>query len=256
MELIQEIMREWYVLLSRMSVTLSVPVKQFADQIQLPLFTAFLLGLVGSLSPCQLTTNLSAITYVSRKPAAGQVWSEALAYSLGKLLVYMSAGGAVILLGLRLDQATIPVVVAARKAIGPLMIIIGLGIMGLIRFRGSFGSRFAAGLRSRLPRTGTAGAFSLGMVFSFSFCPTLFWLFFGLLIPMAFISTGGWAFPAIFALGTTLPLLAFASLLAMGGDTSVALADRLKKSGRWIPRFAGGIFVLLGINETLVYWFI
>src|SRR5687768_3359817 len=114
MEIIQDMMREWYLLLNQVSVTVSVPLKQFADHIQLPLLTVFLMGLVGSLSPCRLTTNLSAMAYVSRKPAAGQVWSEALAYSLGKLLVYMLAGSAVIFLGLNFDQAAIPVVFATR----------------------------------------------------------------------------------------------------------------------------------------------
>jgi len=255
-ESIQGIMREWYILLSQMSVALSVPVKQAADSLQLPLLTVVLVGLVGSLSPCQLTTNLSAMAYVSRKIEPGHVWSEALAYSLGKVLIYMLAGGAVIFLGLQLQQAAIPVVVVIRKAVGPLMILIGLGLVGLIRLRGSVGRKFFSWLQSRLPQTGVAGAFSLGVVFSFTFCPTLFWLFFGLMIPLALISTGGWVFPGIFAVGTTLPLLAFVGLLAMGSDMGGTLTGRLKKSGRRITQFSGVIFILAGINDTLTYWFI
>ena len=255
MEIIRETMQQWYVVLSQISLSLSVPIKQVADGIQIPLLTALLLGFVGSLSPCQLSTNLSAMAYVSRRLDGG-LWSEAFAYSLGKVLVYMLTGGAVIILGLRLEQAAIPVAVVARKAIGPLMIFIGLGLVGLIRLRGTAGSGFASWLRSRLPGTGMAGAFSLGVVFSFTFCPTLFWLFFGLMIPLALISTGGWVFPGIFAVGTTLPLLAFAGLLAMGSDMGGTLTGRLKKSGRWITQFSGVIFILAGINDTLTYWFI
>ena len=98
MELIQDLMREWYVLLSQMSVALSIPVKRLADASQLPILGVLLIGLVGALSPCQLTTNLSAIAYVSRKAGEGQVWSEALAYTVGKVLVYTLTGGAVIYL--------------------------------------------------------------------------------------------------------------------------------------------------------------
>jgi cytochrome c-type biogenesis protein len=256
MELLQDMMREWYLVLSQMSVALSAPVKELADRVQLPLLTVFLLGLVGSLSPCQLTTNLSAMAYVSRRLGAGQPWTEALAYSLGKVLVYMLAGGAVILLGLQLQQAAIPVVVVTRKVIGPLMILIGLGLVGLIRLRGSFGSRTAAWFRSRLPQTGVTGAFSLGVVFSFTFCPTLFWLFFGFMIPLAVLSAGGWTFPGLFALGTTLPLLAFTGLLSTGSEMSGLLMERLKRSGRRITQFSGVIFILAGINDTLTYWFI
>jgi sulfite exporter TauE/SafE len=256
MELIRDMMREWYLILSQVSVALSVPIKQAADWVQLPLFSVLLFGLVGAFSPCQLTTNLSAIAYVSRRIGEGQPWRQALAYTMGKVLVYMLTGGAVIFLGFQLQQVAIPVVVVARKAIGPLMILIGLGLVGLVRLRGPVGSRLASWLQSRLPQGGVGGAFSLGVVFSFTFCPTLFWLFFGLTIPMAVINSGGWVLPGLFALGTVLPLLAFSGLLTYGSDLSTKLVERLKGSQRMISRIAGVVFVLAGINDTLTYWFI
>lgn len=249
-------MQEWYVLLSQASVALSVPVKQVADSVQIPLLTVLLLGLVGALSPCQLTTNLSAMAYVSRKAGGDQLWTEALAYTLGKALVYTLTGSAVILLGLKLDQTAVPVVVAARKAIGPLMIIIGLGLVGLFRLRGSFGASLSSWLRSYLPQKGVMGAFSLGVVFSFTFCPTLFWLFFGLTIPLALSSTAGWSYPGIFAVGTTLPLFLLAGLLALGSDARGTFMERLRGSQPTISRIAGAVFILAGINDTLTYWFI
>ena len=255
MELIRETMQQWYIVLSQISFALSVPIKQVADGIQIPILTALLLGFVGSLSPCQLSTNLSAIAYVSRR-LDGELWSEALAYSLGKVLVYTLTGGAVIILGLRLEQAAIPVAVVARKAIGPLMIVIGLGLVGLIRLRGSAGTWVASWLRSRLPGTGMPGAFSLGVVFSFTFCPTLFWLFFGLMIPLALISNGGWTFPGVFAVGTALPLISFAALTSSGSQMSEKLKERLKRSQSLVSRISGAIFILVGINDTLTYWFI
>lgn len=256
MELIQEMMREWYILLSQMSVALSVPVKQVADSAQLSFLSALLFGLIGAMSPCQLTTNLSAMAFVCRRAGEGRAWREALAYALGKILVYMLVGGAIIFLGVKLDQAAIPVAVAARKVIGPLMILIGLGLMGLIRLRGSFGSRLASWLQSRLPQGGVSGAFSLGVVFSFTFCPTLFWLYFGLMIPLALASAGGWTFPGLFALGTSVPLLAFSALLNSGTDLSNKLMERLKRAQRRISQVSGAIFILAGLNDTLTYWFI
>lgn len=256
MELLQEMMREWYLVLSQVSVALSVPVKEAADGLQLPIFTVFLFGFVGALSPCQLTTNLSAMAYVSRRAGEGQVWNEALAYTIGKVLVYTVTGGAVIFLGLTLQQSAIPVVVVTRRVVGPLMILIGLGFVGLIRLRGSFGARFARSLQSRLPQSGAIGAFSLGVIFSFTFCPTLFWLFFGLMIPLALTSPGGWAFPGVFAVGTAIPLLAFTSVVALGSDLSYTWMERLKRSQRKITQIAGAIFILAGINDTLTYWFL
>jgi len=256
MDFVREIMREWYLLLSQTSVSLSAPVKAVADSAEIPLVTVFLLGLVGALSPCQLTTNLSAIAYVSRNPQEADPWREALAYTLAKVLVYALAGGAIIFLGLRLERGAIPVVVAARKIIGPLMILIGLELIGLIRLRGSFGAPLARRLQSRLPQRGAIRAFSLGVAFSFTFCPTLFWLFFGLTIPLALGSAGGWTFPGVFALGTAIPLLAFAGLLPSGTETSGRLAERLSRSPGLVTRISGVIFILAGINDTLTYWFI
>jgi len=254
MELIQGMMREWYLILSQVSVALSVPIKQVADSVQFPLLTALLFGLIGAMSPCQLTTNLSAMAFVSRKAGEGRAWSEAVAYALGKILVYMLVGGAIIFLGVNLDQAAIPVVVVARKIIGPLMIFIGLGLVGLIRLWGSIGTRLTSRLQSRLPQGGLIGAFFLGVFFSFTFCPTLFWLFFGLTIPLALIGTGGWTFPGLFALGTTVPLLVFSGILASGSDLSSRFMERLKGSQRMMSRIAGVVFVLAGINDTLTYW--
>jgi sulfite exporter TauE/SafE len=254
MEMVQEWMRQWYLLLSELSAALTVPVSQVADQVRLPFLSAVLFGLVGSVSPCQLTTNLSAMAYVSGRAGEGRIWSDALAFTLGKILVYMLFGSAVILLGFQLQQAAIPVVVVARKAIGPLMILIGLGLAGLIRLKGSFGQRPTLWLRSRLPQKGVRGAFSLGVVFSFTFCPTLLWLFFGLMIPLALANSGGWAFPGLFAFGTVLPLLAFAGLLDSSSAMSTALMARLRRSHRHLSRLSGVIFILAGINDTLTYW--
>lgn len=256
MEIVQSAMREWYLLLSQASVVLSMPVKEAADGLQLPLLTVFLFGLVGALSPCQLTTNLSAMAYVCRRAGEGQVWNEALAYTIGKVLVYMLAGGAVIFLGLKLQQSAIPVVVVARKLVGPLMILIGLSFLGLIRLRGSFGEGLGRWLQSRLPQRGALGAFSLGVVFSFTFCPTLFWLFFGLMIPLALTSAGGWTFPGLFALGTVLPLLAFSGLLTSGSDLSSKMGEHLRLYQHKISQISGSIFILAGINDTLTYWLI
>ena len=157
---------------------------------------------------------------------------------------------------MKLQESALPVVIVTRKIVGPLMIVIGLGLIGLIRLRGSFGRKVSSWLESRLPQRGLLGAFSLGVVFSFTFCPTLFWLFFGLMIPLAIISTWGWTFPGLFAFGTALPVLIFAGFLASGSDLSHRLMCRLRLHQRRITQFSGAVFILAGINDTLTYWLI
>lgn len=247
-------MREWYLVLSQFSAALTVPVSTLADRVELPLASVFLFGLIGAVAPCQLTTNLSAMAYVSSRLRDGRPWREALAYILGKVLVYTIVGAAVILLGLQLQAAAVPVVIIARKALGPLMIVIGLGLLGVLRLHGSLGRGVSTWLQARLPKEGAWGAFLLGMTFSLTFCPTLFWLFFGLTIPLALRSAVGWTFPGLFAVGTTLPLVAFAGLLALGSGAAGGYVERLRRSSWLISRISGGIFILAGINDTLTYW--
>lgn len=253
MELIHDLLRHWYLVLSRFSAALTVPVSDLADRVQFPLLTVLLFGLVGAVAPCQLTTNLSAMAYVGRGAGAGRPWREALAYILGKVGVYTLVGVLVVALGQELQASAIPVAVAARKALGPLMIVIGLGFLGVLRLRGSVGEGLSTWLRARIPREGTWGAFLLGVAFAFSFCPTLFWLFFGLTIPLALRSAGGLVFPGLFAVGTVLPLVAFTTLLAAGGAAG-GFVQRLKRSHRLVSRVSGVVFLLAGINDTLTYW--
>jgi cytochrome c biogenesis protein CcdA len=249
-----EFMREWYLLLSRVSVTLGEPLKDLSDAIEVPMLSALLLGLLGATAPCQLTTNLSAIAYVSRRGGDGRSWVEALAYTLGKVLVYTLAGGAIIALGLQIQVSTVPVVVVTRKLLGPLMIVIGLVFLGLLNLRVTLGQRLAEALRRRLPARGAWGAFLLGVVFSFAFCPTLFLLFFGLTIPLGLRSRGGVLIPTLFAVGTALPLLAYGALLRWGTALARGYSQWLSRSHPAARRVGGAIFVIAGINDTLTYW--
>jgi cytochrome c biogenesis protein CcdA len=254
MELIKGLMARWYVTLSQLSAALAVPVSDLADRVELPLVTAFLFGLVGAVSPCQLTTNLSAMAYVGSRVEVRRPWPEALAFVLGKVLVYTALGAAAVVIGRELQATAIPVAVAARKVLGPLMILIGLGFLGVLRLRGSAGHGVSAWLLARVPQEGALRAFLLGVAFSFSFCPTLFWLFFGLTVPLALRSEAGWTFPGLFAVGTALPLLVFTALLAVGTDLAQGFVARVKGSHRPISRIAGAVFVLAGVHDTLTYW--
>lgn len=245
----------WYLLLSQLSARLAQPIEAFTAQVNLPLASALLFGLLGSTAPCQLTTNLSALAYVSRDASnGGHPMRAAAAYTLGKVLTYTVVGGGAVFLGLGLNEVAIPVVVAVRKALGPLLILIGLGLLGLFRLRGGAGTGLAARLENRVRRPGTWGALLMGVVFSVAFCPTLFWLFFGLTIPLGLRSPGGWIFPGVFAIGTTLPLLTVGALLEAGLGRAETAVVRMHRLGTVVNQVAGVVFVLAGINDTLTYW--
>ncbi len=251
-----ELVGQWYLYLSQLSATVAGPLGDLADRVQFPLVNAIILGVLGATAPCQLTTNLSAIAYVSRGREGGRPWQEAVTYTLGKALVYTVVGGVVIGLGLQIQAAAIPVVVAARKLLGPLLIVIGLVFLEFLRLRLALGQNLAEAFTWRLSARGPWGAFAMGVVFAFAFCPTLFLLFFGLTIPLGLRSSAGLLVPGLFAVGTALPLLLYAGLLATGAEAAGAYARRLSRGHATARKVAGAIFLLAGINDTLMYWFL
>lgn len=246
----------WYQLLSTFNAAATEPLSNLADGVGLPLVSALLFGLIGATSPCQLTTSASALAYIARgTPHRGALGWSALAYLLGKALVYTLVGVAVILAGQRLAQSSIPVFIVARKVLGPAMVLLGLYMLGLLPLRFSLGQGLSGWLEARAGR-GPGGAFLLGTAFSFAFCPTLFLLFFGLTIPLALSSPAGVVYPAAFALGTTLPLLVLLGLIATGAKAAGGYLTGAQRVGAWLQPAAGVILVLAGLNDTFIYWFL
>jgi len=244
----------WYAWLSGLTQGSALALGGWADRVELPLMSAVVFGLIGATSPCQLTTSLSALAYAVAHPGGTRPLGLALAYIGGKVTVYSIAGLAVVLAGQGLQAASIPIVVAARRALGPLMLVVGLGLLGVWRPRLGAGQRLALRLRARLQGTGLRGAYLLGIAFSFAVCPTLFWLFFGLTVPLALRSPGGWSFPGLFAVGASLPLLALVVLATVGTGAADALAGGVRRLERPLRVGAAVVLLLAGLHDTLVYW--
>jgi cytochrome c-type biogenesis protein len=256
----REIALEYYRLMSSISVLFSTPIRNLADAINLPAISVLLFGILGATAPCQLSTSIAAFAFLSRNvDNPRNLKFQTLAYVLGRVTVYVIVGGVLVALGLQLNQinqTAIPIVVAARKVFGPLLIIVGLFMFGSLSLRFSIGDKMSAWLYAKVgKRKGLIPSYLLGIAFSFTFCPTLFWLFFGLTIPLAIASPGGIVFPAIFAAGTVLPLLtvAFLSLYVLSNRQ---LIQRASRASVWIKRIAGIVFILVGINEMILYWLI
>ena len=247
----------WYDLLSTFTRALTDPVVRLSDLVGLPPLTAVLLGLLGSVSPCQITTGLGAAALVGRRPGA-RTLVAGLFYALGKATTYALLGLLFVLLGQAIAQSTIPVIQVVRRALGPLMLIAGLVLLDIVRPRLAFGpgQRIADAAALRFDAGRPAGAFVLGATFALAFCPTLFFLFFGLLIPLALATPGGVVYPALFAFGTTIPMLVLLAALTFGlrgASEAGGLATRVQPA---LTRAAGLVLLLAGLNDTIVYWFV
>ncbi|GAB5603229.1 sulfite exporter TauE/SafE family protein [Thermus sp. FJN-A] len=238
-----------YGLASKPFALLAGPLDGLRRNLGLPEVGALFLGLLGALAPCQLSTNAAALAWLAR-PTPGGFWSRFGAFLLGKALVY-SLLGALALLGLAASGGFLAWV---RKALGPLMLLLGLHLLGLLHLPAP-GWGLARLGRWAEDRGGHLGAFALGVAFGLAFCPTLFWLFFGLLLPTAATSALGLLFPTLFALGTGVPVLLLLALFRRGHDRGPTLRG-LKRLGSSSGRLAGLVFLLAGLYDTVVYWFL
>lgn len=248
-------MGEWYVFLSQISNALSEPVRTLSYKINVPYASALIFGLLGALAPCQMSTNLSALGFIGRsleRPTAAS--RTAWAYAFGKAAAYTLVGSLAILGGLQLNSAALPVVIIFRKALGPLLILVGLQMLGVLPLPMAFSERLSRWADSA--GGGSRSAFALGVIFSLAFCPTLFWLFFGLVIPMGIATPGGVILPGLFALGTTLPLIVFFWLFGGRSAPSGQAIPSARKFGRRLQILAAVAFLLAGLNETLSYWLV
>lgn len=243
-----------YQFFSQISAWLGEPFGNAAYSTNIALLSALFFGFVGSVAPCQISANIGAITYFgSRQAQARLSWSELGLYLAGKIAVFSVFGLLFWSFGQGISTGSIPLFVYARKFLGPLLIVMGLFLIGWIRMRG-VGYRISASLRNLSERIGGKwGAFLMGVAFSLGFCPTMFSLFFGGVMPMALKSSYGILLPPVFAVGTAMPLLLFAGL-AVGFGLDRVMVKRARQWGTRIQRLAGALFILLGISDTLTYW--
>lgn len=249
----------WFALLNTLAANLSGPLTTLGDQIGIPAVTALILGLIGSFSPCQLSTNAAALAYVNRRtggvPGSHGSYRLAVAYLLGKVTTYMVLGAFAWALGRGLNALLLPVVQTARIVMGPTLILMGLVLLGLLPWRRTVGMRLSYWFEERIGnRGGPLASYLLGASCALAFCPTLFLLFFGLLVPLAIANPpGGFFFPLIFAAGTALPLFLLTALIGTGRGRWQAGIRRLRSGGRIINLVAGVVFVLAGLNDTVLY---
>ncbi len=249
---------QYYFYLTQLIAPIRAPLSDLSYEIQIPMIAAFILGILGAFSPCQLSTNVAAFAFISQDAGhTRRVTVSALAYVVGKAIIYSLVGGAAILLGLKLTAVAVPVVVFTRKALGPVLILLGLLMLGIFKLSLPYFARAAESLRRGVgERRDPRASFLLGVAFSFAACPTLFVLFFGTLIPLAVAaSIQGLTFPAVFAIGTSFPLLPFVALFAFGAQSVTPIVKKLRIANVWLTRVAALVFILVGINEIVLYWF-
>ena len=215
--------------------------------------SALWLGILTSISPCPLATNIAAISFVGRKvDKPGYALCTGILYTIGRTITYIVLG--VILVS---SMLSMPVVSHwlqkyMHKLLGPILILVAMLLLDMLRFTGK-GSNLGQWCQQRAEKFGLGGALFLGFIFALSFCPVSAALFFGSLIPLSIKHSSGIVLPLIYGIGTALPVFVFGLLISFSAGAMAKAFHKVSQFELWARRITGAVFLDIGIYFTLVY---
>lgn len=217
--------------------------------------TALWLGILTSISPCPLATNIAAISFVGRRLGSPlEVFWTGVVYTLGRMLTY-------VVLGILLVASFISVPLVSQllqkymnKILGPILILVGMFLLEMLTFRLA-SPGLSEKLQHRFASWGVWGAGLLGVIFALSFCPVSAALFFGSLLPLAIKYESSVLLPSLYGVATALPVLLFAIMVALGAQSLGKAFNKLTRIEWWARRITGVIFIVVGVYYSLTFIF-
>lgn len=219
------------------------------------LFTAAWLGILTSISPCPLTTNIAAISFIGKRLSSTRhVLLSSASYIVGRTLAYLIVAAVVVAGLLSIPGVSQFLQKYMNRLLGPVLILAGAFLLEWIRFVMP-GLHAGSGLQAKAERGGLWGPLLLGIVFALTFCPVSAALFFGSLIPLSIEHGSPILMPAVYGIGTALPVAVFAVFIALGAQRIGKAFDRLMQFEKWARRVTGVVFLLAGLYLILSYWF-
>ncbi len=217
------------------------------DNYNIPFLTAFLLGILTSISPCPLATNITAIAYISKEiKTVKNTLLNGLFYTLGRGVSYTLLA-TLIYFGFSSFQISRIFQGWGDKVLGPVLIIIGLIMFGVIKIKIGAQNQKIEKLKEWLANKGYVGSLLLGVLFALAFCPYSGVLFFGVLIPLVLKSAESLILPPIFAFGTGLPVIIFSFLIAFSMQKVSKAFQIVQKVEKVMRYLVASVFLITGI---------
>lgn len=213
--------------------------------------SALWLGIMTSISPCPLATNIAAISFIGKRvEKTSGAFRTSLFYVLGRLVAYVSVAITVTFGLLSIPGVSNFLQKYMNMLLGPLLIVVGVILLELIPIRMP-GISASLSLQDRVSRGSTWGASLLGALFALTFCPVSAALFFGSLIPLTVQHHSYILLPTLFGIGTGLPVIAFGLLIAFSTHAVAKVFQRVTQIEYWVRKGAGILFIIIGAYLTL-----
>jgi cytochrome c-type biogenesis protein len=220
------------------------------------LLSAIWLGILTSISPCPMATNIAAISFIGRRfGSPTKVLLTGVLYTAGRALTYVVLGALLTASILSVSSVSHMLQKYMNKLLGPILIIVGMILLNLIQIK-TGGKGVSDKLQKHVEAWGMWGALLLGIVFAASFCPISAALFFGSLLATAVKVESVTLVPLFYGIGTALPVLGFSLIIAMGGKSLGSAFNRLTTFEKWARNITGVIFIGVGIYYSLRYIFL
>ena len=221
----------------------------YAQSVSSPLIMVIILAIVFSLDPCLMLTNIAAIGYIGREVSdKRKALTQGLFYTLGRTLTYGLLGCVMISL-LQVGKSVEPIEEFIEHH-GNTIIAIFMIAMGALLCV----SEYIPWLNINITRNvqqehfkGSIGAFLLGAVLTFAFCPTNTVLFFGMMVPICSSSSMGYILPFIFAFTTAIPVIIISYILAFSLNSIGHYYDKIKVIGKVLKWIVAIAFIVIGI---------
>lgn len=210
-------------------------------------------GILTSISPCPLASNIAAISFITRRIGKTRdVLLSGLLYTVGRTVTYVALGAIIVAGLLATGDIALFLQRYLNQILGPVLILVGMVLLGMIGSGLSF-NLAGQGVQDRASRGGWWWSGLLGVLFALSFCPVSAGLFFGGLIPLSMAHGSAVVLPALFGAGTALPVIVFAFLIAFASQYVGKVFNRLTQVERWVRTITGVVFILVGVYYCLAH---
>ena len=223
---------------------------------EVPVLTAFLLGLLTAVSPCPLATNITAIGFISKDiESKERTFLLGILYTIGRMVAYSLLGALLIwMLRRGFDTFDLQSKVSqwGEMLLSPVLIVMGLVMLFGDRLPLSGFGLNASEKSGRL--RGAWGSLLLGILFAMAFCPTSGMFYFGMLIPMSASATGGYVLPAVYALATGLPVVIVAWIIAYSIGNIAGFYKKMQVFQKWLNRMVAVLFIIVGIYYAYTFY--
>lgn len=222
----------------------------------LPLIlTSLWLGILTSISPCPLASNIAAVSFISQRIGKRRIIIlSSFFYIIGRSISYIFLSFLIVKIAISIPKFSMFLQIYMNKILSFLLLFVGLVLLDVIKIP-AINLNFSKNYGEKIDRFGVFGSLFLGVVFAFSFCPVSAALYFGSLIPISISSNSYFILPFSYGIGTGLPIFVFSLIIIFSISIISKFYESITKIEVYARKITGIIFLFVGIYYALAYIF-